>query len=509
MEGINKNKKWNNTRWQNIALVILLLFNFFLHIAIITYPNEPVFDELYYVTDGQKIIDGEGTERVEHPPVGKLLISLGMLVRNDSIGYRMPAIILSTLMLLMFYDLCRRLGMKHRFAFLATMFLTFDNLAFVHAGMAMLDIYVEFFTILAFWLYIKRWWIPAAVAVGLAGLCKLSGVLSIIPIGLHWLFVEFKQSLKKLPEGKNYSMLQRLVIKYGDAAMFVASMCLAPIAFVLLMPVFDWIIWGHWINPVEQITNMGSMTKAIGFDAYIDPATGLYKAPIPSRPWEWLLSPTGSFYFYGWLVNSKKYTMCVLGYWGNPQWIGMINPSTWLAALASIPFGIWKWIKTKRSDVIFMICWIIGTWAIWIPISIITYRSSFIFYLLPTIGAFCMSAGLIAEQFMSKVVTSKAKSIRIINLIILIILVVGHMVSFCVMSPVKLWLSIPASVIIVALTLDQLGFNWKLGIKDTNDFIENEPVKQITEYDSILDMPDSEFDFDPDFDDDEDCVIEH
>ncbi len=77
------------------------------------------------------------------------------------------------------------------------------------------------------------------------------------------------------------------------------------------------------------------------------------------------------------------------------------------------------------------------------------------------------------------------------------------------MSPVKLWLSIPASVIIVALTLDQLGFNWKLGIKDTNDFIENEPVKQITEYDSILDMPDSEFDFDPDFDDDEDCVIEH
>jgi len=89
---------------------------------------------------------------MEHPPFAKLIIAGGIEIFGDNPwGWRMPAVILSTIALIAFYDICRKLGGSHKTAFLATMFLGLENLMFIHSGMAMLDIYVVVFTIFAFW----------------------------------------------------------------------------------------------------------------------------------------------------------------------------------------------------------------------------------------------------------------------------------------------------------------------------------------------------------------------
>jgi predicted membrane-bound dolichyl-phosphate-mannose-protein mannosyltransferase len=523
-EVANKKKKfsWNNTRWQNLALFILIFLSLALHIATINNPTDTVFDEYYYTADSYNITQNMGTERVEHTPVGKLFIAAGIMAfGNNPIGWRLPSIIVGTLMLVLFYDICRRLNMKHKYAFLATMLLAFETTFFLHSSIAMLDIFMVFFSFVAFWLYLKGWYELCAVAIALSGLAKISGVLTGFPIVFHWLFTGFRQSIAKIPEGTNYPLFKRLVIKYGETARFILSMFLAPLSFVLMMPLFDWIIWGHWIDPVAQIANMGSMTKAIGFDAYLNPETGLYNAPIPTRPWEWILSPTGAFYFYGWLFNPEKYTICVLGYTSDPDYTCMLNPTTWIYSMALLPYGIYKWIKTKGSAFIFAVCWMIGTWAVWIPISIMTDRSSFLFYFLPTVGACCLIGALIIEDLIKHMNKTPSKAKRLIEKIILMVLIVGHLVAFCVLSPDKLYISIPISLIVLALTIDQLGFDFKLNYKD-DDLIEeasaeieaneerqeetmNEPIAN-KEYD-ILSIPESEFDFGPEFDDDSDCEI--
>jgi predicted membrane-bound dolichyl-phosphate-mannose-protein mannosyltransferase len=448
--------------WQYFGLLLLVLFSFFLHIALITQPGEPLFDEIHYVKDARYIIANHATERPEHPPVGKLFIVAGIKIFGDNPwGWRMPAVILSTIGIVLFYDICRRLGASHKMAFLATFLLVFENLTFIHSGMAMLDIYVLFFTILAFWLYLKDWWELAAVSIALAGLSKLSGVLAIIPIGLHWFFIGYKKHLPKTPLSPDAGRFQRFIYHYGSPSRFILAMALAPIAFILLMPAFDYMIGGQWINPISQIKNMSELTTGITFDAYIDPATNLFKAPLPSRPWEWLLSPTGSFYAYGWLFNSSKYTLAVLSYWFNPDYTGILSPTIWFAGLFVIPFLIWRCFK-KENPAIFALCWIIGTWFVWIPLSLITYRVSFIFYYLPTTGALCIGTMLILKFLMDKAQARPAgKSKRFLELTVALFLLL-HMVCFCWIAPVKLWVSIPACIMMLGFTLDYIGYNWKL-----------------------------------------------
>jgi dolichyl-phosphate-mannose--protein O-mannosyl transferase len=477
-----KNKIFEFGRWQYFAVFMLVFASFFLHIAVITQPGEPLFDEQHYVPDARRIVNNEGTERTEHPPVAKLFIAGGIKLFGDNPwGWRMPAVILSTIAVGLFYDICRRLGAGHKVAFMATLLLALENLTFIHGGMAMLDIYVMFFTILAFWLYLKGWLEMAALAVALAGLSKFSGVLSIVPIGLHWLLIGFKSSMIKPPPEKELGRLDRFIYTFGRPLRFLLAMALAPIAFLLLMPVFDYIIWGHWIDPIAQIKNMTTGMVGIKFDVYIDPATGLYKAPLPSRPWEWILSPSGSFYFYGWLVNPAKYTLAAIAYWYNPDYTGILSPTIWVAGLLVIPFSIWQSFK-KNNAAIFVVCWLIGTWLLWIPLSIATDRVSFLFYFLPSIGAICLGMGLLLDKMLGKAMSRRrGKLKRFLELLVLLFLVL-HMVAFCWISPVRLWVSIPTCVLLLIFTVGYLGYSWKLklAVPPEEDILVLDDTEEVT-----------------------------
>ena len=207
--------------WQYFALAVLVLASVLLHISVITNPRETIFDEAHYVIDGRRILNGEGTERVEHPPVAKVFIVTGMKLFGDNPwGWRSPSLLVSTIGLVLFYSICRKLGAGHRVAYIATFLLTFENLSFIHAGMAMLDEFVVFFMICAFWFYLKglerksalfnEWWFFMAIAIALSALSKLSGALSALPIGLHWLISGYR-SLRRLaePEPENKSLSRR------------------------------------------------------------------------------------------------------------------------------------------------------------------------------------------------------------------------------------------------------------------------------------------------------------
>ncbi len=533
------------SHWQYFPLIVLLLVSLGLHLATITRPNEPLFDEQHYVPDARRIVNGEGTLRMEHPPLAKLIVAGGIKIFGDNPwGWRMPAVILSIIALMAFYDICRRLGTSHRTAFLATLLLSTENLMFIHSGMAMLDIFEVVLTIFAFWLYLKgpRWWWAAAVSVALAGLCKFSGILTIIPIGLHWLIIGFKPNMGNpveiaqthapiteqssfgvtvteraqtlhaenvtimvgeicasssetqlpespqiirdenaaisqatdgpIPDASQISIIQSAPTKkssfwasYGRPITFILSMTLAPIAFFLFYGVFEMIIWTKWIpfvvwgywdqGIVGDIKNALSLTNSIKFS---------YDGAFPSRPWEWILSPTGSFYFYGWLFNPDNYKNIMLPYWYTPSYSGMINPSLWLSGLAVIPFVIWKSFK-KNNAAIFVVCWITGTWLVWIPLFLATNRITYMFYYLPTIGAIALGTALVVSAFLNKA-QAKAKGFRkrFLDLSMASFLLV-HLLSFCILSPLHLWLSIPVGAMLLLFVLFYMGLGWSFNIE--------------------------------------------
>ena len=170
-----------------VLCLLLLLIVVVLHFSIVMQPTEPLFVEIHYVEDARSIIDGEGTLRPEHPPLGKLLIVAGVhLFGDEPVGWRFFPIIFGAAGIVFMYLICRRLNLSKKVSYLATLLMAIENLSFVQGGIAMLDVFSLTFALAAFWLYLKQRYVMSGVVVALSTLAKLSGALAIVVIGLHW-----------------------------------------------------------------------------------------------------------------------------------------------------------------------------------------------------------------------------------------------------------------------------------------------------------------------------------
>ena len=236
---------------------------------------------------------------------------------------------------------------------------------------------------------------------------------------------------------------------------FIFYALLVPVFFLGLMSIFDWIIWQRWINPVDQFVNMSNLTNSIKF-------TG-YTAPLPSRPWEWLLSPSNSFSLYQYLFTGGQTEIQILGYdWPpyGPHMMGMTSPNIFFSTLVAVPYVIRRALKGD-NPALFALCWFLGTWLIWVPLSIITDRVSFSFYYLPTIPALCLAAALLFNRLMESADKRRNQGLRGLLRGSIAIFIFFHLVVFCLLSPVMLSISIPASILVLAFTLDYLGYSWQ------------------------------------------------
>ena len=184
--------------WEYAGLCLLVLLVLVLHLAAILRPDAPVFDEQYYVPDARSILQGTGSERIEHPPLGKLVITGGITLFGDNpFGWRIMSVLFGLACIVFFYLICRKLTLSKRASFLATFILALENLSFVQAGVAMLDVFSLAFMLLAFWLYLRKQNALAGVSVGLATLVKLTGALT---TATFWFTVTVALLLTALPQ---------------------------------------------------------------------------------------------------------------------------------------------------------------------------------------------------------------------------------------------------------------------------------------------------------------------
>ena len=401
-------------KWEYLGLALLVLLVLILHLSVIMQPDEPLFDEQHYVPDARLIIDGDGTERTEHPPLGKLFIVSGIKLFGDNpFGWRFFSVLLGTGGIIIFYLICRRLNLSAKVSFLATFLVSLENLTFVHAGIAMLDVFSLFFSLVAFWLYLKNKHLYAGMAVGLAALAKLNGALALVAIGLHWFLTGRRRPWR-----------------------FLASMTAAPASFLLLMPVFDFAIWQQWFNPIDQVKIMLERTASIVYNGV--------GSDIGARPWEWVLFPEN------------------MPYWWTPHYTGMISPTLWALIIPAVVYVTYRALK-GNTPALFPFSWFIATYLVWIPASLLTDRVTYIFYFLTTVGAIAIAIAMglfwlldIAEA------RGKGKLRRLIRIAVPLYLL-AHVIAFIILVPVSLRLSVPLGLLLYFLTIRFLGMEKWVG----------------------------------------------
>jgi dolichyl-phosphate-mannose-protein mannosyltransferase len=125
----------------------------------ISRPKGYIFDEVYYPTDAWDLLHhgvewdekNNGPAYVVHPPGGKWLIAFGeKAFGNNELGWRFPAAIAGTLMILILIRVAYRLFHSIVLAGTAGLLMTLDGFQLVLSRTSLLDIFVGLFTLATF-----------------------------------------------------------------------------------------------------------------------------------------------------------------------------------------------------------------------------------------------------------------------------------------------------------------------------------------------------------------------
>lgn len=130
-------------------ILFLTLFSLLLRFYLISSFPVPVFDEIYYVHQGNEL-QGESIFPSGNPPLGTFFISLGESIWGAcSFGWRFFSVIFGTACIPCVYLLSRKIWNSSEIALTASTLITFDPMFFVMSRLALPDIYLCFFILLS------------------------------------------------------------------------------------------------------------------------------------------------------------------------------------------------------------------------------------------------------------------------------------------------------------------------------------------------------------------------
>ena len=116
-----------------------------------SYMGSMYFDEIYHARTALEMIEHRNIYEITHPPLGKILISIGIRIFGMvPFGWRFMGTLFGVLMIPIMYVLAKRITKRTLFASVATFLLCFDFMHFTQTRIATIDSYSVVFILLMF-----------------------------------------------------------------------------------------------------------------------------------------------------------------------------------------------------------------------------------------------------------------------------------------------------------------------------------------------------------------------
>jgi dolichyl-phosphate-mannose-protein mannosyltransferase len=357
----------------------------FVHLGV---PEDKVFDEVYYASDGCWYaghpfrncgLDGDVERSWVHPPLGKQLISLGVTASgNDPFGWRVASAVAGTATVALIGTLGYLLLGSALWGAVAALLGGTEHLLLVQSRIAMLDVFVALFVVLGFVFLVadrrrmdrrreageppRSAWRPllllSGAAFGAAVAVKWSGVLALL--GAIVLAVAWARSRQKVA-GADRPLLSGL--RDEGPALWLGLVAVPILAYA--MPWLPWLAergfdLGEWLSHHQDMLRYH-------LDLDTVKANGEPTHPYMSRAWSWFLLLRPVAYFWQ----------------GDPRCcaeiLGIGHPFLFWGSLITLPYLAAVW-RTRRD-------WTAG--AILVPVLsqfvpwLVVSRPLFLFYMTP------------------------------------------------------------------------------------------------------------------------------
>ena len=338
-------------------------------------PDSVYFDEEHYVTAARSILKGGGDPNFIHPPLGKLLMALGMLALGESnpLGWRLPGVLLAILCVPALNLIGTQLYGSRKTGLIASLLLCFDFLFFAEARIAMLDIYVLAFSLFGVLFYLSSNRSHRLSCLALSGIffgmaisSKMPGVLPLLLCFIHGMIRWGRERKRNI-----ISLLNTLI--FIPITIYIASYI--PCFFIL----------GHGFSDF-----LNRQYQMLHFSAYLPGSH-----PYMSEPWTWPLMVRPLLSFYEILQVNEVTYVATISHFGNPL--------IWHIGIVLIVISTWNALRRREGENIFICAWFLLTWLFYFPMGIAQVlfgwgRAQYIFYFLQSVPALCLTLANALEE---------------------------------------------------------------------------------------------------------------
>lgn len=346
-----------------------------------TYMNSAYFDEIYHARTAMEHIQNVYPYEISHPPLGKLLIAIGIRAFGMTpFGWRFVGTLLGVVMLLVLYIFLKNMFGRTVIALCGTLLFGFDFMRFTQTRIATIDTYGVLFILLSFFFmyrYITQHYdtplrktLPPLALSGLFfGIgCASKWIVVYAGVGLLVLYaihqVRRVLNLRRDDQDAGGYLWRTLLFSLVFfVAVPVIIYCLSYIPYGLArgMTIRDGMLW----NPKFYEIIWENQKFMLGYHGKL-----VSEHPYSSKWYTWLLDLRPILYYRDYHIPGTKSSFAAFG-----------NPVVWWGGLAAMGIMAYRAVKYRDGKATFILVGYLSQLLPWVLIS----RVVFIYHYFPSV----------------------------------------------------------------------------------------------------------------------------
>ncbi len=349
-----------------------------------TFRDSTYFDEIYHARTAYEYIHGLTTYESTHPPLGKIIMAIGVkLFGMNPFGWRIMGILFGIAMIPVFYGLSRRIFKETWIVAVATIMFSFDFMHFAQTRIATIDVFVTFFIICSYY-FMYRYYktsfydtslkqtflilgccgvlMGCQMAAKWTGVYAAAGLAVIFFITIGKRYHEYLYAKKDIYGTTNGISHEYIVKNFVGFTWKTIGFCC--IVFIVI-PVIIYTV--SYIPFIDGDGTKNLVVRMLKNQTWmLEYHKGVHQEhPFSSRWWQWPIMYRPIWYFSGHVNDTLSEGISAFG-----------NPAVWWAGIPAFFYLIRRIFQKKDKKALFLVIAYLSQYLPWVFVG----RTTFIYH---------------------------------------------------------------------------------------------------------------------------------